>query len=244
MLTVKDHSRDVAGYKYVYPVISRRAGGLSLGINLNVNNACNWRCIYCQVPNLTRGAAPAVQLPEIKAELCSFLEKIIRGDYLNEKLPSGLQRFNDIAFSGNGEPTSAPNFLEVIDCVASVRRSSLVPDSVKTVLITNGSLVHQDKVLNGLEKMRRINGEVWFKIDRATQAGIEVINDVKLSPERIKRNLTLSANACPTWIQTCMFKLDKKYPSEDEVDRYLAFIDSIVADDIPIKGVLLYGIAR
>ncbi|OYZ39127.1 MAG: radical SAM protein, partial [Methylotenera sp. 24-45-7] len=55
-LTTTDHNRDVIGMKYVYPVVSRRAGGVSIGINLNVNNACNWRCIYCNVPDLTRGA--------------------------------------------------------------------------------------------------------------------------------------------------------------------------------------------
>jgi wyosine [tRNA(Phe)-imidazoG37] synthetase (radical SAM superfamily) len=55
-LTVADHDRGSAGLTYVYPVVSRRAGGVSVGINLNVNNACNWRCIYCQVPGLTRGA--------------------------------------------------------------------------------------------------------------------------------------------------------------------------------------------
>ena len=49
MLTTTDHDRGSAGLTYVYPVISRRSGGLSIGINLNPNNACNWRCIYCQL---------------------------------------------------------------------------------------------------------------------------------------------------------------------------------------------------
>ncbi len=65
-LSTTDHSRDGAGLSYVYPVVSRRAGGVSVGINLNTNNACNWRCIYCQVPDLVRGAAPPVDLPNWK----------------------------------------------------------------------------------------------------------------------------------------------------------------------------------
>ena len=56
-LGTDDHSRDAAGLKYVYPVVSRRAEGVSVGINLNPNNACNWRCVYCQVPDLVLGAA-------------------------------------------------------------------------------------------------------------------------------------------------------------------------------------------
>jgi hypothetical protein len=69
LLKTEDHSRDSAGMRYVYPVVSRRAGGVSIGINLNPNNACNWRCIYCQVPDLTRGGPPPVDLPLLDAEL-------------------------------------------------------------------------------------------------------------------------------------------------------------------------------
>ena len=61
-LSVKNHDRDVLAYRYIYPVISRRSGGLSIGINFNTNNACNWRCVYCQVPDLTLGAAPSLDL--------------------------------------------------------------------------------------------------------------------------------------------------------------------------------------
>ncbi|MEQ1895487.1 MAG: radical SAM protein, partial [Planctomycetota bacterium] len=31
----ENHDRAAAGLEYVYPVVSRRAGGVSLGINLN-----------------------------------------------------------------------------------------------------------------------------------------------------------------------------------------------------------------
>ncbi|MDO5582240.1 MAG: radical SAM protein [Planctomycetia bacterium] len=33
---------------YVYPVVSRRANGISVGINLSPTALCNFRCIYCQ----------------------------------------------------------------------------------------------------------------------------------------------------------------------------------------------------
>ncbi len=72
-LTTQDHSRDVAGLTYIYPVLSRRAGGISVGINFNVNNACNWRCVYCQVPGLSVGSAPDIDLLKLREELCFFL---------------------------------------------------------------------------------------------------------------------------------------------------------------------------
>ncbi|MEY3883878.1 MAG: hypothetical protein RLZZ379_1156 [Pseudomonadota bacterium] len=88
-LTVSDHNRDVSGMKYVYPVVSRRAGGVSIGINLNINNACNWRCLYCQVPNLTRGTPPPIALDVLEAELRSFLTYALHGDFMLQYVAEG-----------------------------------------------------------------------------------------------------------------------------------------------------------
>lgn len=84
-LNIHDHSRELSGLKYIYSVISRRAGGLSIGVNLNVNNACNWQCIYCEIPNLTRGTPPPIELELLEHELRSFLHEIIYGDYMEKK---------------------------------------------------------------------------------------------------------------------------------------------------------------
>jgi wyosine [tRNA(Phe)-imidazoG37] synthetase (radical SAM superfamily) len=102
-LNVIDHSRDSAGLRYVYPVISRRAGGVSVGINLNTNNACNWRCVYCQVPDLALGSAPAVDIELLEQELRGFLHELLHGDFMQQRVPEGARRINDIALSGNGE---------------------------------------------------------------------------------------------------------------------------------------------
>jgi wyosine [tRNA(Phe)-imidazoG37] synthetase (radical SAM superfamily) len=87
MLTIEDHRRDSAGLRYVYPVISRRAGGVSVGINLNVNNACNWACVYCQVDNLTRGGPPPIDLPILESELAGFLDDALHGDFMRRDVP-------------------------------------------------------------------------------------------------------------------------------------------------------------
>ena len=112
MLSINDHRRDSAGMRYIYPVVSRRAGGVSIGINLNVNNACNWACIYCQVPELKRGGPAKVDLHQLESELHDFLQEAIAGNFLKNNAPDGFQQLVDIAFSGNGEPTSAREFPE------------------------------------------------------------------------------------------------------------------------------------
>ena len=40
-LNFHDHRRELGDNLYVYPVISRRAGGLSVGVNLNPDKVCN-----------------------------------------------------------------------------------------------------------------------------------------------------------------------------------------------------------
>ncbi len=243
MLTTENHDRDLRGYKYVYPVVSRRAGGLSVGINLNTNNACNWRCIYCQVPNLVRGAPLPVSLPDLKFELTSFLQKILLGNYLSEEIPEEMRRLNDIAFSGNGEPTSSPNFSDVVELVARARSDLSVDASVKTVLITNGSLIHQKDVQLGVRRIKTITGEVWFKVDSVTKEGVARINDSPFSLRKTSSNLETVASLCDTWIQTCVFDFDGLPPSEHEQNSYLKFLRD-VALNAKVRGVLLYGVAR
>jgi len=243
-LTIFEHSRDNAGLIYVYPVISRRAGGLSIGINLNVNNACNWRCIYCQVPGLSRGAPPPVDLPALRSELTGFLHEVLNGDFFATRVPEGARRLNDIALSGNGEPTSAKEFEQVIDLIGEVRRHTGVPQAVKTVLITNGSLMQRKGVQSGISKLSALNGEIWFKLDRATDSGMRKVNNTRIGMTRVHANLAVAARLCPTWIQTCLFAIDGAGPDEAEQEAYVDFLRKCMAQQMPLHGVLLYGLAR
>ena len=243
-LNVTDHDRSSAALRYVYPVVSRRAGGVSVGINLNTNNACNWRCIYCQVPDLTRGAAPQVDLALLESELRNFLNELLHGDFMQSRVPEGMRRINDIALSGNGEPTSAAEFSEVIELIGRVRLDAAVPEAVKTVLITNGSLLHRSEVQQGLRNMARLNGEVWFKLDRASEAGMRLINDTGTGMDKVRDNLITAIALCPTWLQTCWFVLDGEPPGKQDEDDYLEFISGLLRDGYKPQGVLLYGLAR
>jgi wyosine [tRNA(Phe)-imidazoG37] synthetase (radical SAM superfamily) len=243
-LSTVDHNRGSAELRYVYPVVSRRAGGVSVGINLNPNNACNWRCIYCQVPDLTRGAAPPVDLALLEKELRGFLDELLHGDFMQSRVPEGMRRINDIALSGNGEPTSAAEFAEVVELIGRVRREMAIPETVKTVLITNGSLLHRSEVQQGLRAMVRLNGEVWFKLDRASEAGMKLVNDTATSMDRVRDNLVTSIALCPTWLQTCWFALDGEPPGRQDEEDYLELLSSLLRDGHRPQGVLLYGLAR
>ncbi len=227
--------------KYVYPVISRRAGGVSVGINLNTNNACNWACIYCQVPGLQRGAAPETDLHQLESELRTFLLSATSGDYLLNNAPPDARTLIDVAFSGNGEPTSAPAFPEAVRIAGHVLDEFGLSHQVRLRLITNGSLLHKAYVREGIALIGERGGEVWFKIDRASQAGIREVNGIASTPERIHKALATCARLAPTWVQTCFFAIDGQCISEQEFNTYLEFLSTIKEE---IEGVLLYGLAR
>lgn len=243
-LNVDDHDRDSAGLCYVYPVISRRAGGVSVGINLNINNACNWRCVYCQVPDLTLGSPPPLDLVLLENELRTFLHELLHGDFMQQRVPEVARRINDIALSGNGEPTSAKEFLQVVLLVGKLKHELSLPTQIKLVLITNGSLMHRSYVQQGLFQMSKLNGEIWFKLDRASTLGMKTINHTQLSLEKVRKNLVTAIRLCPTWLQTCWFSLDGTAPEKSEEDAYLDFIAGLLGDKIYPKGVLLYTLAR
>ncbi|MEK9768449.1 MAG: radical SAM protein, partial [Betaproteobacteria bacterium] len=184
-----------------------------------------------------------VSLPDLNFELTSFLQKVLVGNYLSEEIPEEMRRLNDIAFSGNGEPTSSPNFSDVVELVAQARSDLSVDASVKTVLITNGSLIHQKDVQLGIRRIKTITGEVWFKVDSVTKEGVARINDSPFSLRKTSSNLETVASLCDTWIQTCVFDFDGLPPSEHEQNSYLKFLRD-VALNAKVRGVLLYGVAR
>ena len=241
-LSVENHDRDVAGMTYVYPVVSRRAGGVSVGVNLNPNNACNWHCAYCQVPGLKRGVAPQVDLTLLRSELQSMLNNILNGDFMIRHVPRESRQLCDIAISGNGEPTSSAEFDHVVELIIEVMQSFQLTVPVR--LITNGSYVHKPHVQRGLELMAENRGEVWVKVDAVDEAAVLRVNGIKLDSARLFSQVEKVAKLCPTWIQTCLMAWDNLPPSEGEIRSYIDFIMSLKQCDIAIQGVLLYGLAR
>lgn len=227
-LETQDHPRYREGYQYVYPVVSRRAGGVSVGVNLNPNDACNWRCVYCQVPGLVAGKGPAIDLARLKDELADMLLQILEGDFMAERVPEGARRLNDIAISGNGEATSSADFAGAVDVVGEVmadlglladagappRSSPWLPEPLRVVLITNGSLVHKPDVQAGLRRLAELNGEVWFKLDGASDAALALINNSALGFDRQVANLRTAAALAPTFVQTAAFRRSDAPPLE------------------------------
>ncbi len=244
-LSTTSHRSDIVGLKYVYPVISRRMGGLSIGINFNTNNACNWRCIYCQVPGLTLGAAPEIDLKLLEDELRLFLKDVIEGDFYERfDVDEDKRVIKDIAIAGNGEPTSLKEFPDALALIGKVATELGIFPQSRYVLITNGSLVHQAKVKAGLKVLDAYDGEVWFKLDSATEEGRALINNTAQSCKASVNNLMLATQCCKTKLQTCLVDYDNRGLSELEQSAYLDLLTEIKSSGCELQGVLLYSMAR
>lgn len=244
-LTTIDHSRDIAGLKYVYPVISRRAGGLSIGINVNTNNACNWRCVYCQVPDLIRGAAPEMDFQLLESELRFFLKQVLGGGFYDKfNVLQSLRVIKDVAISGNGEPTSLKEFDRVIELVGRIALELGVLPKSQLVLISNGSLINQLDVQQSLKILNDYQGEVWFKLDSATEYGRRLINDSKQTTEKLMHNLKVSTRLCATSLQTCMINYLTEGETKSEREAYIELLKNIKEQKIAIKKIMLYTLAR
>ena len=78
-----------------------------------------------------------------------FLHELTHGNFMQEQVPPEARTIKDIALSGNGEPTSAKEFEQIIELIGRVKKDYPLPQNLKLVLITTGDPV---AVSNSLSK--------------------------------------------------------------------------------------------
>lgn len=241
------HERQFEANRFVYPVLSRRSKGISLGVNLNPDKVCNFDCIYCQVDRTTTSETRFVGTDQLLRELEELLQLAASGElFLHSKFrdtPLHLRRLNDIAFSGDGEPTTYTNFDEIIAACAEVKRR-LGLDDVKMVLITNASMFHRPHVQRGLAILDANCGEIWAKLDAGTEAYYQLIDRTKIAFRQVLENITAAAKGRPIVIQSLFMRVDGVGPSPEEQLAFCERLNEITASGGTIKLVQIYTIAR
>jgi len=246
-LSNQDHSRSLNQNRYVYAVLSRRSGGVSIGINLNPDKICNFDCVYCQVDRRTPGEDRRVDLDSLEGELRNLLLKAKNGSLFDEPpfvgVEKPLQKITDIAFSGDGEPTTYPKFRAAVELAIRVKHDAGLGD-LKIVLITNSAMLHRAKVKEVLSILDRNNGEIWAKLDAGTEAYYRRVDVTKIPFERILRNLTDTAQLRPIVIQSLFMRLHGEGPGKGEIKAYCERLREIAAKGGKIKLVQLHTVAR
>lgn len=242
-----DHRRIWRDFDYCYPVISRRSRGLSLGVNLNPDKICNFDCVYCEVDRLTEPKRRDLDPDLLTQELSLLLDLATSGEiYAIPPFDSARpeqRRLNDIALSGDGEPTTAREFPDVIARIAALKQDRGL-DLVKLVLITDSSRLQAPEVVRGLETLMANQGEIWAKLDAGTEAFYQEICRTKVPFDRILDNLLATARRWPILIQTLFLSWNGAGPSAAEFEAYCGRLESILAQGGQLQAIQLYTVAR
>jgi pyruvate-formate lyase-activating enzyme len=242
-----NHPHQFADLIHAYPVLSRRAGGISLGVNLNVDKACNFDCPYCQVDRRIKRERVASDPGRVVTELETLLDAWEQ-DRLQRLYPGVAPehlRLNDVALSGDGESTMDPSFPEVCTSLARLQkgRKESGRASFKLVLITNATLLDKPRVQEGLKQLCRLDGEIWGKLDAGTEEFYREVNASKVSLDKIESNLKWAAAHLPLRIQTLFYRYGDLVPDSVELEAWLDRLGRIAAGG-PILSVQIHTVAR
>ncbi len=244
---LSDHSRSFESFRHAYPVVSRRGGGISIGVNVNPDKACSFACRYCQVDRGTADSAARVDLDLLLDEVDALLELATGGQLFAHprfaRTPSELRRLNDVAFSGDGEPTSYPLLGEAISGVHAVLNERGA-DRVKTLVLTNGTRLGDAEVRARLELLAARPYEIWVKLDAGTQAYFETISGKRLALQRIVEDIADFARSLEVTIQCLVPTLHGADPGDAEIIAIAERIRFIGARGGRVRLVQLHTTAR
>ena len=242
--TAFDRPRDLLGNRFVYAVISSRAGGLSLGVNMNPDKLCNFDCSYCEVdrrsPALENKLAVDVMATELHRTLLSVRQGQLRSRPWYQSLPAELLQLRHVALSGDGEPTLSPNFIEAVEAVVRVRA---LGEFFKIVLITNGTGLDQPEVLRGLDFLTK-SDEIWIKLDGGTQELVDKVNRPNVPLEKILANIQLIGRQRPVVIQSLFPAIHGEEPPLEEIREFATRLKELKAGGAQISLVQIYSAAR
>lgn len=240
------HERQFEGSQFVYPVLSRRSGGISIGINLNPDKVCNFDCVYCQVNRVSQSETRFVATEQLLVELDRALQAVTSQQLFEtdkfRATPSHLRKLTDIAFSGDGEPTTQRNFDEIVAACADVRDAHQLRD-LPLVLITNASMFHRPHVQRALETFDRRCGEIWAKLDAGSPDYYARINRAPFSFEHILNNIREAVRLRPLVIQSLFMRIEGQAPPHSEWQAYCQRLLEL-AEVGQLKLIQIYTIAR
>jgi wyosine [tRNA(Phe)-imidazoG37] synthetase (radical SAM superfamily) len=247
LLVHRDHRRTFEDNLYVYAVVSRRSKGVSIGLNLNPDKVCNFDCVYCQVDRKTPPLVRDVDVSRLVDELEDMLDLVLSGKLFEmvqfRGTPPALRRLNDFAFSGDGEPTTSPEFPEIVRAVAEIKIRRTLPD-VKLVLITNASMFHRPPVRQALQVLDANKGEIWAKLEAGTEAYYHQVDRTTIPLARILSNVTEAAQVRPLVIQALFLRLHDQPPPPEELEAFGDRLREIQQAGGSIKLVQVYTVAR
>jgi len=238
-LSTTSHPRLSIEGRLIYPVLSRRSKGVSIGINLNPDRICNFGCVYCQVDRVEELPSPNVSQDLVLLQLHEILQQIHQQNGMWNGTP-----VTDIAFSGDGESTTYHAFPELLQKIITLR-NSLGLQQLPIVLITNASRLHAPKILECLPYFFQEGGQIWAKLDAGDEEHYQTIAQSKIPFERILKNLVLmGTHHFPLTLQSCFFQWKQAPFQKNMLDTYIETVLSLIAQGTQIQAIQAYTVAR
>lgn len=238
------YPRDFMDNQFVYLLISPRAHGLSIGVNLNPHADCNLECAYCEI-NLSRGArSDDLELDRMVIELEQTLE-LAEGGWLRQwpryaKLPKELMQIRHVALSGDGEPTLSRHFLEAARAVVQLRQRGR---PYKIVLVTNSTALDRPQAQEGIALLSP-GDELWAKLEAGTQEYQNRISGCGVPLEKILANILLVARRRPVVIQSLFPEINGEEPPDEEINEYAIRLRELKRAGAQISLVQIYSATR
>ncbi len=237
--------RDFLDNRFVYAVVSARARGLSVGVNINPDKNCNFRCVYCEVHRngLTNAELDVdVMAGELKKTLALVHAGRLRERPWYHSLPDELLQLRHVALSGDGEPTLSPKFAEALQALVHVRALGGFP-FFKLVLITNATGLDLPEVQHGLKYFTK-SDEIWAKLDGGTQAYVNRVNQSEVPLEKILANILMLGRQRPVVIQSLFPAINEEEPPLEEIEQYSRRLLELKSSGADISLVQIYSATR
>ena len=246
-LTIESHARLYRDNLYVYPVLSRRARGISIGINLNPDTTCNFDCVYCQVDRRNPPPVRTVEEDRLRDELRATLREFGNGALFGRPefaaVPAALRVLRDITFAGDGEPPSYPNFKGMVRDAIRIKQEEGFP-GLKVILLTNATLIDRPRVQEAMRLIDDDGGEHWLKLDAGTGAYYHTVDRTTIPFARVLANILEAARRRPIVVQSLFMRLHGEAPPSEEVAAYSDRLRAILDGGGGIRLVQIYTVAR
>ena len=214
------------------PIHSRRLG-TSLGINLTPNDGkvCTFDCLYCEAGFNAQG--PGTTGISTRDEVRQKLEAKLAD------MHSKGENLDVITFSGNGEPTLAPDFEGIIDDTIALR-DKYFPNA-KVSVLSNSTKIDKPSVVRAL---RKVDNNI-LKLDSAITPTMRTIDRPTLphfTSEKVIEELKQFSGQCIIQTMILRGEYDGKQIDNSTPEEVDALIQAY--KEIKPREVMIYSIDR
>lgn len=203
---------------------------MSLGIDLTPDGHCSFSCVYCQATH------PPTRNPDLHVNVARMRDDLIL------RLRDDRGELKDIVLAGSGEPTSVPNLGEALEAIQDV--CSTLQLTIPLRVFTNGRHLDRPDVRAAVGRWCDRGGQVWVKLDGATDDTVALINGRRFDVEAHLRALWSFATDHAVGLQTMLLRGPGLPNPARVVDEILGALKAGMATGAKISDLHLLTLSR